>query len=90
MSNLINMGGNFVVPTEVDNKEGVDFYIVQCQTPKFKVVESFKCVWGCEFDVGDYVIGGTYYQKWGISNKSFVFLGESMITYVDALSSPYV
>jgi hypothetical protein len=61
MSDLLNVGDNFVVPIEADNEEGMDFYILQCQTPKFKVVESFKCIWGCEFDACDYVIGGTYY-----------------------------
>jgi hypothetical protein len=84
MSDLINVGDNFVVPVEGDNEEGVDFYILQCQTLKFKVFEPFKCVWGCEFDAGDYVIGRIYYQKWEISTKSFVFLGESRTAYVDA------
>jgi hypothetical protein len=44
ISDLVNVGDNFVVPTEADNEEGVDFYILQCQTPKFIVVEPFKCV----------------------------------------------
>ena len=42
MSDLLNVGDNFVVPTEIGNEEGVDFYVLQCQIPKFKVVESFK------------------------------------------------
>jgi hypothetical protein len=84
MSDLINVGYNFVVPIETDNKEDVDFYILQCQIPKFKVVDPFKYVWGCEFNASNYVIGGTYYQKWRISSKSFVFLGESRIAYIDA------
>lgn len=84
MSDLINVGDNFVVPAEAENEEGVEFYILQCQIPKFRVVQPFQCVWGCEFDAGDYVIGGTYYQKWGISSKSFVYLAESRTTYVDA------
>jgi hypothetical protein len=84
ISDLVNMGDNFVIPAEADNEEGVDFYILQCQTPKFKVLEPFKCVWGCKFDAGDYVIGGTYFQKWGISSKSFVFLHESRTAYIDA------
>jgi hypothetical protein len=44
MSDLINVGYNFVVPIETDNKEDVDFYILQCQIPKFKVVDPFKYV----------------------------------------------
>jgi hypothetical protein len=33
ISDLIIVGDNFVVPTEAENEEGVDFYIFQCQTP---------------------------------------------------------
>jgi hypothetical protein len=41
-------------------------------------------VWGCEFIAGDLAIGGTYYQKWGSSNKSFVYLSESNVAYIHA------
>ena len=30
ISNLINVGDNFVVSIETNNEEGVDFYILQC------------------------------------------------------------
>jgi hypothetical protein len=81
---LLNIGDNFVVPIERDNSEGVDFYILQCQRPKFKVRESFTCVWGCEFEAGDLAIGGAYYQKWDSSNKSYVYLNESNAAYIHA------
>jgi hypothetical protein len=84
LSDLLNIGDNFVVPAEGDNSEGVDFYILQCQRPKFKVRESFSCVWGCDFEAGDLAIGGTYYQKWGSSNKSYVYLSESNVAYIHA------
>ncbi len=45
--------------------ESVDFYVLQCQQPKFLFRESFAYVWGGEFAVGDFVVVGTYYQKWG-------------------------
>jgi hypothetical protein len=83
-SDVLNIGDNFVVPAEEGNSEGVDFYILQCQQPKFRVPEPFDCVWGCHFDAGDYVVGATYYQKWGTSNRSYVFLSESRLAYVDA------
>ena len=47
-------------------------------------MESFRCVWGCEFVVGDLVIGSTYYQKWSSSNKSYVYLCESNVAYIYA------
>lgn len=82
LSDLLNLGDNFVVPAEEDNAEEVEFHVLACQTRKFRVTESFKCVWGCEFEVGDLAVGGTYYQKWGSSNKSYVYLSESNVAYI--------
>jgi len=82
--NMIQIGNNFVVPTIEGNAEGVDFYSLQCQRPKHMVSEFFSCVWGCEFEVGDYVVAQTYYRKWGKSNQSYVYLEHSNITYIDA------
>ena len=84
MSDLLNIGDNFVVPVEEDNAKGVQFYTLQCQQPKFKVTASFKCVWRCEFQAGDFIVAATYYQKQGTSNRSYVFLSESRTAYVDA------
>jgi hypothetical protein len=47
------------------------------------VSEIFSCVWGCEFEVGDYVVAQTYYRKWGKSNQSYVYLKHSNITYIN-------
>ena len=60
LSNLLNIGDNFFVPIEGDNSKEVDFYILQCQRPKFKVRESFIYVWGCEFEASNLAIGGLY------------------------------
>ncbi len=48
------------------------------------VSEHFACVWGCEFDMGDYVVARTYYQKWGQGSQSYLFLDHSNIVYIDA------
>jgi hypothetical protein len=66
--NLLQVGDNFVVLVVEGNVEGVNFYILQCQHQKFMVSEPFASVWGCEFDIGDYVVAKTYYQKWGWGN----------------------
>ncbi len=73
LSDLLQVGDNFVVLVVEWNVIGVDFYILQCQHQKFMVSEPFACVWGCEFDIGDYVVARTYYQKWGwgISHMCF-------------------
>lgn len=84
LGGLVNIGDNFVVPAIQGNEEGVEFYILQCQKERQLVRENFKCVWGGEFERGQYVLAGTYYQKWGNSEKSFVYLRNSQLAYIDA------
>jgi hypothetical protein len=36
------------------------FYNLQYQWKKIMIHDSFECVWGFEFDVGDYVVTKTY------------------------------
>ncbi len=84
MSFDVQIGDNFEVRAIEGNVEGVDFYVLQCQRPKFMVCEPFACVWGCEFEMGNYVVARTYYQKWGKGNQSYVYLINSNIAYVDA------
>jgi hypothetical protein len=84
LGDVLSIGDNFAIPVEVDNKEGVDFYILQCQHTKFIMKEAFECIWGGRFEAGNSVVAGTYYQRWGRSNKSYVYLSDSRITYVSA------
>jgi hypothetical protein len=57
---MLQTRDNFAILAIEKNVEGVDFFILQCQRPKHMVCESFACVWGCEFEVGDFVVAGTY------------------------------
>ena len=84
LGDLVNVGDNFAVPAIEGNDEGVDFYILQCQRKKQIVREKFTCVWGGQFEVGEYVIAGTYYQKWGKSQNSYVYLRDSRVAYLNA------
>lgn len=84
LGDVLSIGDNFAVPAELDNEEGVEFYVLQCQRPKFVVREAFDCVWGSSFHAGDSVVAGTYYQRWGRSNRSYVYLSESRLAYVSA------
>lgn len=78
---LIRPGDNFVVPALEGNTEGVEFYILQCTRAKYQVEHGFKCTWGPEFEAGDLIIRGTYYQKW---NNGYVFLSNSQQAHIDA------
>jgi hypothetical protein len=81
---MLNIGDNFAISTEEDNNEGVEFYVLQCQRLKFFVKEPFECVWRGSFEVGNCVVAGTYYQRWGRTDMTYVFLNESRVFYVNA------
>ena len=78
---LIRPGDNFAVPAMEGNAEGVEFYILQCTRAKYEVEQGFKCAWGPEFESGDLIIRGTYYQRW---NNGYVFLNNSQPAHIDA------
>lgn len=84
LADLLELGDNFAVPAEPMNKEGVQFYILVCLRKKFLVREAFTCKWGSEFSVGDYAIQRRYYQKWGSSQKSYVFLDKSKPAFISS------
>jgi hypothetical protein len=46
------------------------------------VKEDFIDVWSTHFKVGDVVVVGTYYQKWGRGETSYVFLLNSPIVFL--------
>jgi hypothetical protein len=70
---LLQASDKFSIPAIRGNAKGVQFYILQCQQPKFMVREAFQCVRVGEFDVGDFVVARTYYQKWGKHYRDYVF-----------------
>lgn len=65
LADVLEIGDNFAIPAEAENNENVLFYILYCQKRKFLVRERFKCPWGGWIEAGEYVVVGTYYQKWG-------------------------
>lgn len=81
---IVQLGDNFMIPAEEGNEEGVDFYILQCQRAKFQVQQDLLCPWGGDFKRVDYVISGSYYQKYGRASDTYVLLDASPIAYVDA------
>ncbi len=44
--------------------------------------EAFTCAWGCSFEVGDFVVADSYYQKWGCGENEYVYLANSQVAYV--------
>jgi hypothetical protein len=85
LSALLEVGDNFAVVASTDNDEGVEFFIICCSRGVHEVKVAFTCHWGTSFQVGDKVVCGTYYQKWGRSeSSSYVLLNSSKIVYLHA------
>jgi len=78
---LIRPGDNFVVLAVEGNIEGVEFYVLQCTRGKYEVDHKFTYSWGPQFEDGDFIIRGTYYQKW---NNGYVYLGNFQPAHIDA------
>ncbi len=82
MANPLQIGDNFDVVAKKGNGEGVDFYILQCQWTKHVLQEAFTCAWGCTFEITDYVVSSTYYQKWGHNKNNYVCLTNSQVVFL--------
>jgi hypothetical protein len=84
IGDLVEVGDNFMVPTAEENDDGVEYYILQCRRSKFVLDEALTYPWGSNFNVGDEVIRGKYFKKYGCCDKSYVFCDKAVDAYVDA------
>jgi hypothetical protein len=82
LASTLELGDNLATYAAPENEENVEFYILMCTKKPFVCKKSFTCVWGKTFEVGDSVIEGTYYQKYGTSHNTYVFLRKSQKAYV--------
>jgi hypothetical protein len=76
------LGENFAVNLKEGNVEGVDFYILLCIRTMFTFSKPFTCPWGHQFCIGDMVVVGRYYQKWGHGESSCVLLRRFEVFYI--------
>ena len=84
IGDLVGVGDNFMIPAECDNEDGVDYYILQYQCPKFMLQEPLSCPWGGVFAAGDEVIRAKYYKKFGRGDKTYMFYDRAVDAHVDA------
>jgi hypothetical protein len=82
LADLLDPGDNFAVPAMPGNDEGVEFYLFFCQRAKYQVTEAFTCKWGHSFLQGDYAVSGSYYQVWGLQDRSYVLLDRLQNAYL--------
>jgi hypothetical protein len=76
------VGDNFAVNVKVGNLEGMNFWIILCIRPLRQVKKAFKNKWGTSFEVGDEMVVGLYYQKWGTSDYTYVLLKDSHLVFM--------
>jgi hypothetical protein len=84
IGDLVEIGDNFMVPAAEENDDRVEYYILQCQRSKFVLDEALTYPWGGNFNVGDEVIHGKYFKKYGRGDKSYVFCDKAVDAHVDA------
>jgi hypothetical protein len=84
IGDFVKLGDNFMIPAEEENEDGVDFYILQCQGPKFVLQEPLICPWGGNYSAGDEVIRAKYYKKFGCGEKTYVLCNKAVDAHVDA------
>ncbi len=73
----LEIGDNYVINIAIDNDESQKFWIIKCSKPLHKVKENFIDAWGSSYEVGNNIVVGTYYQKWGTYESSYVIMLET-------------
>ena len=84
IGDLDGVDDNFMIPTESQNKDGMDYYILQCQCSKFMLQELLTCPWGGVFSAGGEVIQAKYNKKYGRGDKTYVFYNRFVDVHINA------
>jgi hypothetical protein len=63
----------FIVIVDPNNEKGVDYYLLRCMQPKYKLVESMTNYDGQEYPIRSVVTEGTYYQQINIDKNGIIF-----------------
>jgi hypothetical protein len=82
LATCLEIGDNFAVNAIANNDEGQEFWIIKCLRPFHKIKNDLIDAQGSSYEVGDDIVIGTYYQKWGIVDDSYVLLEISHIVFI--------
>lgn len=86
LGDLVSVGDFFAVLAAEDNEWKAEFYILLC-TKKAYILEQDLCdAYGAEFQAGDTVLAGHWFQQYGRLESSFVRNDKASISYVDVAS----
>ena len=61
LTDIIEIGDVFAVIAREDNDEGIDYYLLQCNSVKSKLVDSIVDDYNIDYSRGDIVVKGTYF-----------------------------
>jgi len=82
LTTTLEIGDNFAVNAQIGNLEGVDFWVVCCIKPMHTIRKEFIDKWGTSFAIGDDVVAGLCYQRWGSNDRRFVLLKDFHVVYI--------
>ena len=77
----LELGDNLVVSAAADSEENLAFHILVCTRKMFTCTQAFKCKWGKTFQVGDKVIQGRYFQRFGIGADTYLYWWKSHLAH---------
>jgi hypothetical protein len=89
LTTTLEIGDNFAMNAKIELLEGVDFWVVCCTKPMHTIKKEFPNKWGTSFAIGDDVVAGLYYQRWGNGDISFVLLKDSHVVCVAKFLMPH-
>ena len=60
---LVEIGDVFAVIAGENNKEGIEYYLLQCNSPKSKLLDNVINDYGIDYSCDDMVIQGIYFVQ---------------------------
>ena len=60
-ASCFKLGDNFVIATDLNNVEDVEFELLMCIRLQYVVEVQFTSAWDEQFNVGDFVVQARYY-----------------------------
>ena len=82
LSDVLNVGDNFVVNAEEGNSEGVDFYILKCTVSKQCATQNILDAWGNVVSTGTFYIEGIFYARLDDYDYVYRLLEDKPVAYM--------
>lgn len=86
LSDMVEVGDNFVVRAKEENGKCRDFFILKCTRTKYTLEQSMVNPWDadCTWDPGFILVEGTYYQQYSKSKYLYMMLDDKPVGVVES------